>query len=163
MDISKHMNNYRLSSAPRVKDKLTYLTSPHILETLDTNLQAESQAQVETNSAERENNLNYNLILKKVKDLLNKPSNFEIYSDGKIFIKSKQKFWKGRGNVEIEVYDKEGLFLYSFENLETTANFFNVDEHIIRYRLNTGKSLILPSTPLLEEQKEVFFKRAISF
>ena len=28
----------------------------------------------------------------KIKDLLNRPSNFEIYPDGKIFIKSEQKF-----------------------------------------------------------------------
>lgn len=43
-----------------------------------------------------------------------------------------------------EARDKEGLLLYSFDNLEMTANFFNVDKHIIRYRLNSGKSLILP-------------------
>ena len=64
--------------------------------------------------------------------------------DGKIFIKSEQNFWKGRGNVEIEVYDKEGLFLYCFDNLEMTPNFFNVNKHIIKYRLNTGKSFLLP-------------------
>ena len=30
------------------------------------------------------------------------------------------------------------------DNLEMTANFFNVNKHIIKYRLNTGKSFILP-------------------
>ena len=59
---------------------------------------------------------------------MSRPSNFEVYPDGKIFIKSEQKFWKGRGNVEIEVYDKEGLLLYSFDNLEMTANFFNINK-----------------------------------
>jgi len=77
------------------------------------------------------------------------------------------------------VFDKEGLLLYSFDNLEMTANFFNVNKHIIKYRLDTGKSLILPFLPsssdnaLLRwqaservegqgEKKEVYFKRSIS-
>jgi len=35
---------------------------------------------------------NYNLLLKKVREFLSKPSNFEVYPNGKIFIKSEQKF-----------------------------------------------------------------------
>lgn len=103
------------------------------------------------------------LILDKVKNLLNQPSNFEIYPDGKIYIKSEQKFWKGRGDVVIDVYNKEGILLYSLNNLEATANFFNVKEHIIKYRLNSGKPLIISSNfiiPSLREQ-EVYFKRSI--
>ena len=99
-----------------------------------------------------ENFLNYNLLNEKIKIILNKPSNFEIWPDGKIFIKSEQKFWKGRGNVKIEVYDKKGLLLYSFENLEMAAKYFNVDKHIIKYRLNSEK-------PFLIEEKEIYFKR----
>ena len=99
-----------------------------------------------------ENFLNYNLLNEKIKIILNKPSNFEILPDGKIFIKSEQKFWKGRGNVKIEVYDKKGLLLYSFENLEMAAKYFNVDKHIIKYRLNSEK-------PFLIEEKEIYFKR----
>ena len=69
---------------------------------------------------------------------------------------------KGRGGyaVEIEVYNKEGLLLYSFDNLEMTANFFNVDKHIIRYRLNSGKTLKLPLLGSAKRE-EVYFKRAI--
>ena len=80
----------------------------------------------------------------------------EVYPDGKIFIKSEQNFWKGRGNIE--VYDKEGLVIYCFDNLEMTANFFNVNKHIIKYRLNTGNSLLLPCA---FGEKEVYFKRYI--
>lgn len=77
----------------------------------------------------------------------------------KFLLNQNKKFWKGRGNVENEVYDKEGLFLYCFDNLEMTANFFNVNKHIIKYRLNTGKSFILP---FAFGEKEVYFKRSIS-
>jgi hypothetical protein len=51
---------------------------------------------------EKGNNLNYNLLLEKIKDLLSKPLTrlpcfsreeaLEVYPDGNIFIKSEQKF-----------------------------------------------------------------------
>ena len=37
----------------------------------------------------------------KVKELLSQPSNFEVHSDGRIYIKSEHTYWKGRGNVEL--------------------------------------------------------------
>jgi hypothetical protein len=143
--ISSHMNNNRLSSnmPSFIRTKLIYPGDCKVASVSTVKLNTEK---------------NSNLLLEKVKDLLSRPSNFELYPDGKIFIKSEQKFWKGRGNVEIEVYDKEGLLLYYFDNLEITAIFFNVNKHIIRYRLNSGKSLILPSS---FESKEVYFKRSI--
>jgi hypothetical protein len=44
-----------------------------------------------------------------------------------------------------------------------TANFFNVSKHIIKYRLNSGKPLILPTAmlPQASGEKEVYFKRSI--
>ena len=148
--ISSHMNNNRLSS--NASFPITSLgREGKLIYPADSKLRT-----VELNT---EKKLNYNLLLENVKDLLSKPSNFEVYPDGKIFIKSEQKFWKGRGNVKIEVYDKEGLLLYSFDNLEMTANFFNVNKHIIKYRLNSGKTFILP---FAFGEKEVYFKRSIS-
>ena len=68
------------------------------------------------------------------------------------FLLNQKKFWKGRGNVENEVYDKEGLFFVCFcYNLEMTAKFFSVNKHIIKYRLNIGKSFYYLS--LLERKK----------
>jgi len=97
-----------------------------------------------------------NIVLdQKIEELLSRSSNLEVHPDGKIFIKSEQVYVKGRGNVEINVYDNEGLLLYSFENLEMTAAFFNQSKHIIRYRVNSGK-------PLIINNKEYFFKRSIS-
>lgn len=127
MALSSHMNLKRLSSkvlpAPETKTTNLDSTQPPV---------QQHHPQGRDNEVDStEENLNYNLLVKKVKNLLSKTSNFEVYPDGKIFIKSENKFWKGRGNVKIEVYDKEGLLLYSFENLEMTANFFNVSKHII--------------------------------
>lgn len=102
----------------------------------------------------KENDLKDNLWDKKVIEFLSKPSNFEIHPDGKILIKSENTYWKGRGNVCIEVYNEQGLLNFSFENLEKTGNFFNVSKQIIRYRLDTGK-------PLKIENNKFYFKRAI--
>jgi hypothetical protein len=44
------------------------------------------------------------------------------------------------------------------------ANFFNISKHLIKYRLNSGKSFLLPlvfAEPGLAG-KEVYFKRSIT-
>src|ERR1700750_1134500 len=99
------------------------------------------------------------ILLEKINSLLSRPSNFEVTSNGKIFIKSEQKFFKGRGNVEIEAFDKDGVLINSFDNMEIAANFFNVKKHIIKYRLDSGSPLILNDNSF--KIKEVYFKRAI--
>lgn len=55
-------------------------------------------------------------------------------------------FLKGRANVEIEVFDDQGVLINTFDNMEITANFFNIKKHIIKYRLDTGKPLFLNDT-----------------
>lgn len=63
--ISSHMNNNRLSS--------NVPSSTKIISPADFELRT-----VELN---KEKKLNYNLLLEKVKNILNKPSNFEVYPD----------------------------------------------------------------------------------
>lgn len=72
--VSSHMNNNRLSC--------NFLPAAAVYEqkNLDSTILPAS-----------EENLNYNLLLEKVKKLLSKPSNFEVYPDVKIFIKSEKK------------------------------------------------------------------------
>lgn len=58
--------------------------------------------------------------------------------------------------MAIDVFNKDDLLLYSFENLAKTAAFFKISSSKIKYRLETGKPLIL-------EQKEYFIKRSVTF
>lgn len=83
------MNNNRLSS--NLKNKLTNLTSPSLQDTVDTKLDYRVELPVQI-KPDTDNTLNHKLLQKKIKNLLNKPSNFEIFPDGKILIKSEQKF-----------------------------------------------------------------------
>jgi hypothetical protein len=85
------MNNNRLSS--KFPDPLgtNLISSPALVGTIAT-LQKSADCELRTVEINTEKNLNYNLLLEKIKDLLSRPSNFEVYPDGKIFIKSEQKF-----------------------------------------------------------------------
>ena len=139
----------------RRKRRKSYTYLPAVL-LFAIDLKAKSaDCELQTVEINTEKNLNYNLLLEKTKDLLSRPSNFEVHPDGKIFIKSEKVYMKSRGNVEIKVFDKEGLLLNSFENLEKTSKFFNLSKHIVRYRLESGKPLIL-------NNKEYLFKRSIN-
>jgi hypothetical protein len=97
----------------------------------------------------------------KLKSLLEAPSNLELHSNGKIFIKSLGKYIKGRGNVTVEVYlhgqgaqttlwsaaqasnmnegDGKALLINSFESIQDCATFFKVDPRTIIRRLDSGE------------------------
>ena len=56
--------------------------------------------------------------------LINEPSNYEIHPNGKIGIKSIGDYFKGRGNVKLEVLDDRGLLYKSFNSIKECAIFF---------------------------------------
>lgn len=102
-----------------------------------------------------ENLANYVSVVKDIDKLLQLPSNLEVTSEGKVWIKSEQRYLKGRGSVAIAVLDESGVLVNSFYNLESAASYFNTPKHLIKYRLDTGKSIKL-------DGKVYFFKRNIA-
>ena len=144
-NLSKDINS--LNNGVLSKETELNLISMDPLKVLDDNSYAVSHKDKDT------------ILLEKINSLLSKPSNFEVTSNGKTFIKSEQKFFKGRGNVEIEAFDEKGVLINSFDNMEIAANFFNVKKHIIKYRLDSGSPLVLNENSF--KIKEVYFKRAI--
>ena len=79
----------------------------------------------------------------KLKSLLEAPSNLELHSNGKIFIKSLGKYIRGRGNIIVEVFLQEEygrkILINSFESIRDCANFFKVDPRTITRRLDSGE------------------------
>lgn len=71
----------------------------------------------------------------KLLNLLNEPSNLEIHSNGKIWIKSEGIYLKGRGNVKLEVLDDKGSLFKSFDSIKECALFFGVSDRTINRRL----------------------------
>src|SRR5260221_14715973 len=80
-------------------------------------------------------------IQERIQTLLDAPSNYEIHTNGKIFIKSSGVYLKGRGNVSLEVLDDKGFLVYSFDSIKQCAKFFGVSEKTIFNRMEKGNTL----------------------
>jgi hypothetical protein len=78
----------------------------------------------------------------RIKKLLNAPSNYKIHTDGRIYIISKEKFLRGRGNVEIELYNDKGVLIKNFNYIKECALIFNTSERTINRRLDSGNIFI---------------------
>jgi len=78
---------------------------------------------------------------KKIKDLLNAPSNFEVHDTGKIYIKSRGYYLRGRGNVRILVFNNENILINKYNSIKNCAIFFKVSTKTIQRRLENGKPL----------------------
>ena len=82
------------------------------------------------------------ILEKKILNLLNEPSNYEIHSNGKIWVKSIGVYLKGRGNIKIEVLDDKGILFKSFNSIKDCASFFGVSERTINRRLDNSKPFL---------------------
>ena len=91
---------------------------------------------------------------KRIKNLKEAPSNYEIHEDGRIFIKSKGVYLKGRGNVKVQVFNEKNLLVNTFNSIKECAKQFRVDNKTIDRRLNNGFILLF-------EGKKFTFKREI--
>jgi len=76
----------------------------------------------------------------KLLNLLNEPSNLEIHSNGKIWIKSKGIYLKGRGNVKLEVLDDKGSLFKSFDSWAEPNNVLYSLELVIELLIEGWKT-----------------------
>lgn len=90
----------------------------------------------------------------RIEKLKEAPSNYEIHSDGRIYIKSKGVYLRGRGNVKVEVFNEKDLLINTFNSIKECAIYFKVDIKKISRRLNNSKVLYFKG-------KKYIFKRKI--
>ncbi len=78
----------------------------------------------------------------KISSLLSQPSNLEVHSNGKIFIKSMGVYLKGHlpPSKKIEVFDEQGQLVNTFESIKSCSIFFNVSERVIISRADSGNN-----------------------
>lgn len=69
----------------------------------------------------------------RIEKLLNGPSNFEIKEDGRIFIKSLNKYYSTRDSLSVELHDINGLVLQTFGSMAEAARYFEVDPKTVKY------------------------------
>lgn len=78
-----------------------------------------------------------NFIQSEIARLLNGPSNYEI-REGRIFIKSLNKYHFGRTKTKVELKDQEGLAFKTFDSMNKCAEFLGVSTHTVSKRIKTN-------------------------
>jgi hypothetical protein len=73
--------------------------------------------------------------------LLNRPSNYEVMEDGRLFIKSLNKFNNSGIKMQVEIKDKNGLVLYTSESILACAKFLGKSKSTVTRRLNDSKPI----------------------
>jgi len=84
----------------------------------------------------------------KINQLLNGPSNIEVKEDGRLFIKSLNRFYTGSGKTEVQILsDKEGLVLKTFTSLSDCAKFLGLTQPTVKNRLIKNQAFLFEGNP----------------
>jgi NADH-ubiquinone oxidoreductase chain 5 len=92
------------------------------------------------------------LLQLEIKKLLAAPSNLEIKQDGRIFIKSLNKYYSDRSSVSVELHDEKGLVVNTFGSIADCAKFLSISPSIAGKRL-LNKEPVLFNNKLLHIKK----------
>ncbi len=77
-----------------------------------------------------------------IKKFLETPSNFEVKEDGRIFIKSLNKYYSDRVKIGLELIDESGGVIRPFASMADCAKYLNVTSTTVSKRLQTGKPFL---------------------
>nr|YP_009568437.1 hypothetical protein [Drechslerella brochopaga]QBL02519.1 hypothetical protein [Drechslerella brochopaga] len=91
-------------------------------------------------------------LTRNIDKLLNGPSNLEIKANGRIFIKSLNKYYIGGEKIKVNLLDKEGILLNSFDSISECAKFLGISAGTVKDRLWNNK-------PLKVDSKEFFIQK----
>lgn len=91
-------------------------------------------------------------LYRDINRLLKGPSNFEIKEDGRIFIKSLNKYLNDKAKIRLEIISMTGDILKSFDSSADCARYLNVSPMTVSQRLKKGK-------PFLFNGQLVYIKR----
>ena len=87
--------------------------------------------------------------------LLGGPSNLEIKEDGRVFIKSLNKYYTGSGNIKVELLEKNGLVFNTFDSISECAKFLGLAPRTVTTRLGKNQ-------PVRVGNKELLIKKVIN-
>ena len=80
------------------------------------------------------------LLLKEIDRLLTGPSNFEI-KQGKVWIKSLNKYKLSSIKIKLALIDEKGLILNSFDSVSSCSDFLGISRKTIMKKLNENKAV----------------------
>jgi len=78
---------------------------------------------------------------KSIVNLLNGPSNIETHEDGRIFVKSLNRYFNqaARDKIQVEVKDESGLTVNIFDSITSCAKYYNVSRSSLQWKLKNNK------------------------
>jgi len=82
---------------------------------------------------------------KSIKDLLNGPSNIETLEDGRIFVKSLNRYFNSaaRDKIKVEVRDDNGLTVNTFDSITSCAKYYNISRSSLQWKLKNNKPVTI--------------------
>lgn len=97
----------------------------------------------------------------KINKLLNGPSNIEVKEDGRLFIKSLNRFYTGSGKTEVQIISDKGLILKTFTSrlrrsqspqvapgtLSDCAKFLGLTQPTVKNRLIKNQPFLFENNP----------------
>jgi hypothetical protein len=89
----------------------------------------------------------------EIDKLLAAPSNLEIKEEGRIFIKSLNKYYSDRSSLSVELHNEEGLVVNTFGSITDCAKFLSISRAVAGVRLHEKK-------PVLFNNKLFYIKRS---
>lgn len=92
------------------------------------------------------------LLPRDIERLLSGPSNLEIKEDGRIFIKSLNRYYSGSGNIKVELQEKNGLVFNTFDSISECAKFLGLAPRTVTTRLQKNQ-------PVIVEGREFFVNK----
>lgn len=93
-------------------------------------------------------NVDRTLLESRIDKLLRGPSNLELKEDGRIFIKSLNKYYSDRSNLKVKLQYENGLVLNSFDSMASCAKFLGIYPAKAKKRLEESKPVLFNNTLL---------------
>lgn len=85
--------------------------------------------------------------------ILTGPSNLEIKQDGKIFIKSLNKYYTGSGSIKVELVEKSGLVVNTFGSISECAKSLGLAAKTVTTILNNNKPVVVDNNEFFVKKK----------
>jgi len=85
------------------------------------------------------------LLINNIEQLLNEPSNLEIKANGKVWIKSLNKYKSGGSNnknIKVHLQESNGLVINTFESISSCARFLEIVPSRAKALLDNNKSIL---------------------
>lgn len=90
----------------------------------------------------------------KIALLLKSPSNFETKEDGRIFIKSLNKYYNSGNSIKVQIVDKDGLILSSFKSIRGCAAYLGITPQLAKTRIISQEAVLFNNNNVYIRQAE---------